>query len=247
MHQPHSSCMHSKPAWPNRTSDSNNENYRYFHTRHHATKASFHGDPFQRNSKQSRLEAVLFVAEGALSLRKIAHFATLIDHDEAERLIEQLNEMYDAKGSSFRIERVAAGYQMMTRPEFAPWLNKLHFRQSEIKLSPPAMETLTIIAYRQPITRAEVEAIRGVHSTEMLKHLMERSLARIAGQEETLGRPYLYETTKMFLELFGLRNLKDLPFADELRVIKKRKVSAVSGEKPAENVAVTEPDESQAA
>lgn len=234
-------------AWPNQTVDSNNERYRFFHTKHPATKTTFHDDPFRRNPKQARLEAVLFVAEGAFSPRKIAQFATLIDHNEATKLIDELNEMYDAQDSSFCIERVAAGYQMMTRPEFAPWLNKLHFRQSEIKLSSPAMETLTIIAYRQPITRAEVEAIRGVQSTEMLKHLLERSLIRIAGQEETLGRPYLYETTKLFLELFGLQNLKDLPFADELRVIKKRKVTPVLDEKRHANVAEAQPDESQAA
>jgi len=247
MRQSNSLCLQQNPAWSSRNVDSDHEHYRHFHTRHHATKTLSSGDPFRRHLKQARLEAVLFVAEGALSPRRIAQFATLIDHNEATKLIDELNAMYDAQGSSFRIERVAAGYQMMTRPEFAPWLNKLHFRQMEIKLSAPAMETLTIVAYRQPMTRAEVEAIRGVQSTEMLKHLLERSLLRIAGQEETLGRPYLYETTKMFLELFGLRNLKDLPFADELREIKKRKVSAVSEEMTTANVQQDQPDESQAA
>ena len=165
----------------------------------------------------ARLEAALFVAEGALSTRKLAQLATLSDIAETRTLIEKLNAAYDRGGSAFRIERVAAGYQMLTRPDFAPWLNKLHQRQSEWKLSPPALETLTIVAYRQPITRADVEAVRGVQCTEMLKQLMDRSLVRIAGEEDSLGRPYLYETTRKFLEMFGLRTLDDLPMADRLR------------------------------
>ena len=105
----------------------------------------------------------------------------------------------------------------MTRPIFARWLDKLHHRQSQLKLSPPAMETLTIVAYRQPVTRADVEEIRGVQCAEMLKQLMERGLARVAGHDDSLGRPYLYATTRRFLELFGLRTLNDLPMAERLR------------------------------
>jgi segregation and condensation protein B len=86
-----------------------------------------------------------------------------------------------------------------------------------MKLSPPAMETLTVIAYRQPITRADIEAVRGVQCTEMLKQLMDRGLVRIGGEDNSLGRPYLYETTRKFLEVFGLRSLNDLPRADSLR------------------------------
>jgi segregation and condensation protein B len=115
---------------------------------------------------------------------------------------------------------VATGYQLLTRPEYAPWLDKLHQRQTELKLSPPALETLTVVAYRQPLTRADIEAVRGVQCAEMLKQLMERGLVRIAGEDDSLGRPYLYETTRVFLELFGLRSLADLPMADRLRPAK---------------------------
>jgi segregation and condensation protein B len=168
----------------------------------------------------ARLEAVLFVAQGALSMRRLAHLATLAEAGEARELIDLLNVSYDQSGSAFRIERVATGYQMLTRPQYAPWLGKLHQRQTELKLSPPALETLTVVAYRQPLTRADIEAIRGVQCAEMLKQLMERGLVRIGGEDDSLGRPYLYETTRTFLELFGLRSLADLPMAEKLRSTK---------------------------
>ena len=170
-----------------------------------------------RTPKMARVEAVLFVADGALSSRKLAQFALLADPTEARTIARQLNELYDQHGSSFRIEQVAAGYQLLTRPAFAHWLGKLHQRQAELKLTAPALETLSIVAYRQPIIRAEIEAIRGVSCTEMLKQLMERGLVKIGGAEDSLGRPHLYETTRTFLEVFGLKNLEDLPLSQRLR------------------------------
>ena len=133
------------------------------------------------------------------------------------------------------------GYQLLTRPPFSPWLDKLHQRQNELKLSSPAMETLTIVAYQQPITRADVEAVRGVQCAEMLKQLLERGLVRICGEEDTLGRPYLYDTTKKFLELFGLRSLDDLPMASKLR--KKPKPPEEPKPEPGESVEEAEPAE----
>jgi segregation and condensation protein B len=171
----------------------------------------------RRGPKTARLEAVLLIADGPLTTRRLAQLSTLVDAAEAARLIETLNTAYDATDSAFRIERVATGFQMLTRPIFARWLDKLHHRQSQLKLSSPAMETLTIVAYRQPVTRADVEEIRGVQCAEMLKQLMERGLARVTGHDDSLGRPYLYGTTRRFLELFGLRTLTDLPMADRLR------------------------------
>lgn len=170
-----------------------------------------------RTPKMARVEAVLFVADGALSSRKLAQFALLSDPTEARTIVRHLNELYDAHSSSFRIEQVASGYQLLTRPLFSHWLGKLHQRQAELKLTPPALETLSIVAYRQPIIRADIEAIRGVGCTEMLKQLMDRELVRIGGTDDSLGRPHLYETTRTFLEVFGLRNLDDLPLADRLR------------------------------
>ena len=123
----------------------------------------------------------------------------------------------------------------MTWPVFSFWLGKLHQRQAELKLTPPAMETLAIVAYRQPITRADVEMIRRVQCADMLKQLMERGLVRISGEDNSLGRPFLYETTRQFLELFGLRGLDALPMAESLRPQKaKLNVSPGSDDPEAE-------------
>jgi segregation and condensation protein B len=176
-----------------------------------------------RTPKMARVEAVLLVSDAVVSSRKLVQLATLADVAEAKLLIDRLNAAYDKSGSPFRVERVATGYQLLTRPEYARWLGKLHQRQSELKLTPPALETLTILAYRQPMTRADLEALRGVQCTDILKMLMERGLVRIAGEDDSLGRPFLYETTRKFLETFGLRNLDDLPQAKELRF--RREVS----------------------
>ncbi len=170
-----------------------------------------------RNQKLARLEAVLLVADSALSARRLAHLAVLASPAEASQLLERLNQTYDAGGSAFHVERVATGFQLLTRPEFAVWLDRLHNRQLQLKLSTPALETLSIVAYRQPITRADIEAIRGVQSTDILRHVMERGLVRIGGEEDSLGRPFLYETTRRFLELFGLTDLDELPNAVLLR------------------------------
>lgn len=170
-----------------------------------------------RSAKMARVEAALLVSDGPLSARRLMQLATLADVAEARRLIDRLNLAYDQDGTAFRIERVASGYRLLTRPLFAFWLGKLHHRQAELKLTPPAMETLAIVAYRQPMTRAEIESIRRVQCADMLKHLMDRGLVRIAGEEDTLGRPFLYGTTRQFLELFGLRDLNDLPQVDVLR------------------------------
>ena len=137
--------------------------------------------------------------------------------DHAQELIDRLNSAYDTSGSTFRVERVATGLRLLTRREFVFWLDKLHQRQAALKLTPPMLETLAIVAYRQPLTRADLEAVRGVQSAEMLKQLMERELVRIAGEDDSLGRPFLYETTRKFLELYGLQSLDDLPMADRLR------------------------------
>jgi segregation and condensation protein B len=173
--------------------------------------------PGLRTPKLARVEAALFVSGGPLTSRRLAQVATLADAAEARALIDILNASYDADGSPFGIVPVASGYQLLTRPVYARWLDRLHHRPARMKLSPPALETLTIIAYRQPITRAEVETIRGVQSAEIIKQLMERGVVRIAGEDDSLGRPYLYETTRAFLEQFGLRSLDELPMSDELR------------------------------
>lgn len=183
----------------------------------------------RRSLKMAKVEAVLFVAEAALSTRKIAQLATLANATEAKDLIDQLNDALTASNSAFHIKRVATGYQMMTQPQFSFWLNKLHQRQAALKLSAPAMETLAIVVYRQPITRADIESIRGVQSAEMLKQLMDRGLVRIGGKDDSLGRPFLYESTRKFLEIFGLKSLDDLPMGETLRIRPEKKPQPETG------------------
>ncbi len=165
-----------------------------------------------------RLEAVLFLAREPLNSRKLSQYANLADGTEARTLIRRLNAWYDAVGRAFRVEEMAGGFRLMTRPKFGAWLKRLTHTPSEVRLSAPALETLAVVAYRQPVLKAAIEAIRGVQCGEVLRQLMERDLVRIVGRSDELGRPYLYGPTKRFLEVFGLRSLDDLPRAETLRV-----------------------------
>ena len=164
----------------------------------------------QRNHRLARLEAVLFLSRESLNSRKLSDYADLEDGTEARTLVQQLNQLYQDEQSVLRVERVAGGYQLVTHWQFGRWLKRLGAGQAGIRLSAPAMETLAVVAYRQPVLRVQVEAIRGVSCGEMLRQLMERDLVRIRGRSEELGRPYLYGTTKRFLQQFGLDSIEEL-------------------------------------
>ena len=181
----------------------------------HSGLVSNESGDFARNPELANVEAVLFMAREPLSSRKIAKVAGLAERGQIRTLVRQLNAFYDAAGTAFRVEVVAGGFQLHTRPMFAPWLRRLQ-APIEAKLSGPAIETLAVVAYRQPVLRAEIEAIRGVQCGDILRQLMERDLVRILGRSDDLGRPLQYGTTKRFLELFGLRDLEELPRAAEL-------------------------------
>lgn len=161
--------------------------------------------------RRRRAEAVLLFTRGPLPLRKLAQLAGLADATEARTLLRQLNELYDRTGSALRVEEIAGGYQLLTRPGLAPWLRRFASAPASVRLSSPAMETLAVVAYRQPVLRANIEAIRGVACGEILRQLMQRDLVRICGRSEELGRPYLYGTTKHFLQTFGLKDVSALP------------------------------------
>lgn len=170
-----------------------------------------------RDPRMARVEAVLFLSDEPMNTRKISLLANLADGTEARTLIRRLNEQYDRHGSAFRAEEVGGGFQLLTRRKFAGWLRRLVRTHVETRLSAPALETLAVAAYRQPVTRAEIESIRGVQADEMLRQLMERDLLKIVGRSDDLGRPFLYGTTRRFLQLFGLRHLDELPRAAQLR------------------------------
>ncbi|MHC4647145.1 MAG: SMC-Scp complex subunit ScpB, partial [Planctomycetota bacterium] len=131
--------------------------------------------------------------------------------------VKNLNEKYRASSNAFRIEQIAGGYQMLTLSPYNHWLRKLLRVREDSKLSGAALETLAIIAYKQPVMRADIEAIRGVAAGEIIRNLMYKGLVKIVGRAEVLGRPMLYGTTKKFLETFGLNSLKDLPKIEELK------------------------------
>ena len=162
------------------------------------------------------VEAALLTSDRALPAAKLAEVLAA-STKQVTAAVAQLNELYQQTDRSFRIEQVAGGWQILTLPKFAKVLTALHKTRAQTKLSPAAVETLAIIAYKQPMLRADIEAIRGVACGEVLRSLMDRRLVKIVGRAEVLGRPMLYGTTKAFLEVFGLANLKDLPKAEELR------------------------------
>ncbi len=162
------------------------------------------------------LEALLLSTHHPLTAGKLAELLDLGATKPIRSAIKSLNEQYEASGRSFRIEQVAGGYQLLTLPEFGDTLKKFHQREIDAKLTKAALETLAIVAYKQPILRVDVEAIRGVACGETIRNLMEKHLVKIAGRAEEPGRPILYGTTKRFLELFGLNNLKDLPQSEAL-------------------------------
>jgi segregation and condensation protein B len=176
-------------------------------------------DPLGRDPQLALLEAILLVAEEPLPTKRLAQAAGLADAAVARRLLRKLQSFYDRDGTAFQIEELAGGFQLLTRPEYHRWLASLRQGQSELRLSGAARETLAIVAYRQPIMRADIEGIRGVQCGETLRLLMEKGLLRIAGRDDSLGRPVLYGTTKKFLQLFGLRALKDLPRAEKFKTM----------------------------
>ena len=191
------------------------------------------------------LEALLFRAQKPLStkeivdlLKRASEAADFSSNDfgnvrasEVAAALEQLKLEYVEQQRAFQLVEKAEGWQLATDPTYAPWVRELHPEPKPARLTAPALETLAIIAYRQPITRADVEAVRGVAVDGVLQSLMERGLVKIAGRADVPGRPLLYETTQFFLEHFGLRDLDELPNAEELR---RRYLSSPASVKRAE-------------
>ena len=165
---------------------------------------------------ESVVEAVLFASDESLTDARLANFVET-SAKQIRQHIKNLNDKYQANNNAFRIEQIAGGYQMLTLSPYNHWLKKLLRVRSDNKMSPAALETLAIIAYKQPVMRADIEAIRGVAVGEVIRSLSYKGLVKIVGRAEVLGRPMLYGTTKKFLEVFGLNTLKDLPKAQELK------------------------------
>ena len=169
----------------------------------------------ERDHLKSVLESLLFTSEGPLTLRRLSEVLEGVERNEILAVLQELQSEYEAAGRGFRLIEVAGGYQMRTPKENADWIKKLNGDRPQ-RMTRATLETLAIIAYKQPITRAEIEAIRGVDVDGVVATLLERRLARIVARKDVPGRPFLYGTTPEFLETFNLKDLSHLPTLKEM-------------------------------
>lgn len=157
------------------------------------------------------IEALLFASEKPLTLEQIKNVLDSLGTDEIRKLLEGLKQDYESSNRGLRIQEVAGGFQMITPPNLATFLKKLYKQKHVERLSRPALETLAIIAYKQPLTKAEIESLRNVNIDGVMSNLAEKDLIRVTGRKKAPGRPKVYGTTKQFLEYFGLKSLEELP------------------------------------
>lgn len=163
------------------------------------------------------IEALLFASAKPVTVAEIRKVMKFLAPKQIEGLINEIKESYLQAGHSFEILEIAGGYEVATKKEFAPWILKIELQKKAKQVTQSALETLSIMAYKQPITRAEIEELRGVDAGGVVNTLMERGLVKIVGKKEVPGRPFLYGTTEKFLEHFGLKSLQDLPNIEEIR------------------------------
>jgi len=185
------------------------------------------------------VEALLFASETPVEADRIQAVLDLGSAGEARELVRVLSGRLDGQGRALQIIEVGGGYRLVTRPEVAPWLVKLARSRTRSRLSRSSLETLAIVAYRQPVSRPDIDAVRGVNSEAVLDNLLDRRMIRIAGRKDSPGRPFLYETTRDFLVAFGLRDLTDLPKVEGELVIPERPADATSSHAPADTTEST--------
>lgn len=170
------------------------------------------------------IEALLFASSKPMNVGELRKVLRGLTPKQIETYVTEIKETYDREKRSFQIVEIAGGYEILTRKEFAPWILKVELQKKARQATQSALETLAILAYKQPITRAEIEDLRGVDVSGVVTTLMERALIKIVGRKEVPGRPFLYGTTDKFLEHFGLKSLQDLPSIDEIKVIVEKSV-----------------------
>ena len=185
---------------------------------------------------KSAIEALLFVSGNPLSLDRLKGIFEDVPKERIEEQAESLRREYESRQSGVMVAAVAGGYQLATQPDLAPWIRKFRAVKVSTRLSRPALETLAIIAYKQPITRTEVEAIRGVNIGGIVRNLMERRLVKIVGKKDVPGKPMLYGTSMEFLQYFGLKDLSALPTLKEFTELEP-------GEEVLEKTADSEPED----
>jgi segregation and condensation protein B len=169
---------------------------------------------------KSILESLLFINENPIEARDLATVLG-VDKKEIEDNLEELSLEYRERNAGICIIKVAGGYQMCSNPSNEDWVRKMYQEKKRYRLSHASLETLAIVAYKQPVTRPEIESIRGVNVDGVIQHLLELGLLKTAGRKEVVGRPFLYVTTRKFLEYFGLNSLQDLPKLEEFSEFSK--------------------------
>lgn len=184
------------------------------------------------------IEALLFSTEQPISVQKIREIVPVFTPRQIVEVLEYLNEQYHFSGRSFEIREIAGGYQMFTLPEFSEFVEKLHQLRQQSRLTQKALETLAIVAYKQPVTRHEIEDIRGVNVDGVIKTLLTRNLVTISGRAQAPGGPFLYKTTRKFLDYFGLKSLDDLPKLKEIDEL----IDVKSGDYPYQETLMREID-----
>ncbi|MFA5007814.1 MAG: SMC-Scp complex subunit ScpB [Candidatus Omnitrophota bacterium] len=195
--------------------------------------------PLDKNKIKSIAESLLFVNEKPIEIDELSEILS-VGKKEIEEALEELVSDYAGKSNGIAIVKVAGGYQMCSSPENEMWIKKMYQERGKQKLSVASLETLAIISYKQPITRMEIESIRGVNIDGVMKHLTDLGLIKIEGRKEVPGRPFLYVTTRKFLEYFGLNTLKDLPNLEEFMILAAKEKIAQPGSGTDNNVQAAE-------
>jgi segregation and condensation protein B len=184
----------------------------------------------ERSEMVAAIEALLFASDTPVSLETLCEVLGHADQNDVRGCVEELKEAYGADGRALQVVRVAGGYHIRTRGEYAPWVERLLRKRRKMRLSQAALETLAIVAYKQPVTKVEIESIRGVDAGGVLGTLLERNLVAIRGRSKGPGRPLLYSTTRVFLDQFGLDDLDDLPSMEELEALMARREGSTNEE-----------------
>lgn len=184
----------------------------------------------ENNELKGIIESLLFVAGEPLSIDRIKAILEDEDKKSIQAILWELQHEYDMRLSGLRIVEVAGGFQIASRPELAQWIKRLRKVKQSSRLSKPSLETLAIIAYKQPIVKAEIEDIRGVDSSGVIKGLLDKHMIKIVGRKDVAGRPILYSTTREFLQYFGLRDISDLPTLKEFTELMQEDDSQINEE-----------------
>ena len=181
----------------------------------------------EENNLKSAIEALIFASEKPITVEQIKKVLGDLDSASVNKIIDELKNDYQAQNRGLRVVEIAGGFQMTTSSDFAPFLKKLFKNRYSDKLSKPALESLAIIAYKQPLTRSEIETLRNVNVDGVMKSLTDKNLIRICGRKKIPGRPFVYGTTREFLEHFGLKSLADLPKMEDFTVLAQEKEAQV--------------------